>query len=101
VFSFVILPFVMWAAIRFGVSGAALATLVIGTIATLETAFGSGPFAQSSPFVNAVLLDVYFAVLSVSGITLAAVIAEREQLVREQAAMETQLQLSAIVQSSD
>jgi PAS domain S-box-containing protein len=108
VFAFVVLPFVMWAAIRFGVSGAALATFVIATIATLETAFGSGPFAQSSPFVNAVLLDVYFAVLSVSGMTLAAVIAEREQaerereqLVREQATMETRLQLSAAVQSSD
>jgi PAS domain S-box-containing protein len=108
VFAFVILPFVMWAAIRFGVSGAALVTFFVSTIATLETAFGSGPFAQNSPFVNAVLLDVFFAVLSVSGMTLAAVIAEREQaelererLVREQAALETRLQLSAIVQSSD
>ena len=101
VFAFVVFPFVVWSAIRFGVSGTALATLVIATIATLETAFGSGPFAQSSPFVNALLLDVYFAVFSVSGLTLAAVIAEREQLVREQAAMETQLQLSAAVQSSD
>jgi len=108
VFAFVVLPIVMWAAIRFGASGAALATFFVATIATLETAFGSGPFAQNSPFVNAVLLDVFFAVLSMTGMTLAAVIAEREQaelerarLVREQAAMETRLQLSAIVQSSD
>jgi len=81
---------------------------LVATIATLETALGSGPFAQNSPFVNAVLLDVFFAVLSVSGMTLAAVVAEREQaklererLVREQAMLETRLQLSAIVQSSD
>jgi PAS domain S-box-containing protein len=108
VFAFVVLPFVMWAAIRFGVGGAALATFLVATIATLETALGSGPFAQNGPFVNAVLLDVYFAVLSVSGMTLAAVIAEREQaklekerLIREQATLETRLQLSAIVQASD
>jgi PAS domain S-box-containing protein len=108
VFAFVVLPFVMWAAIRFGVGGAALATFLVVTIATLETALGSGPFAQNSPFVNAVLLDVFFAVLSVSGMTLAAAIAEREQtklererLVREQATLETRLQLSAIVQASD
>jgi PAS domain S-box-containing protein len=108
VFAFVALPFVLWAAIRFGVGGAALATFLVATIATLETALGSGPFAQNGPFVNAVLLDVFFAVLSVSGMTLAAVIAEREQaklererLVREQATLETRLQLSAIVQSSD
>jgi PAS domain S-box-containing protein len=108
VLAFAVLPFAMWAAIRFGVSGAALSILVVATIATIETALGSGPFAQNSPFTNAVLLDVFFAVLSVSGITLAAVIAEREyterervQLVRKQAALEARLRLATIVESSD
>src|SRR5882724_4517260 len=97
VFAFVVLPIVMWAAIRFAVSGAALATFFVATIATLETAFGSGPFAQNSPFVNAVLLDVFFAVIAERE----QAELERERLVREQAAMETRLQFSAIVQSSD
>src|SRR5216684_4402721 len=108
VLAFAVLPFVMWAAIRFGVSGATLSTLFIAIIATAETAVGSGPFAQNTPFINAVLLDVFFAVLSVSGMTLAAVIAEREQaerereqLVRKQAAMEARLRLATIVESSD
>jgi PAS domain S-box-containing protein len=108
VLAFAVLPIVVWAAIRFGVSGTALSTLIIAAIATVETAFGSGPFAQNSPFTNAVLLDVFFTVLSVSGITLAAAIAEREQaererewLAREQAAMETRLRLATIVESSD
>ena len=108
VLAFAVLPFIMWAAIRFGVSGATLSTLFVATIATVETAFGSGPFAQNTPFINAVLLDVFFAVLSVSGMTLAAVIAEREQaerereqLVREQAAMEPRLRLATIVESTD
>jgi PAS domain S-box-containing protein len=108
VLAFAVLPFVIWAAIRFGVSGATLSTLLIAIIATAETAFGSGPFAQNTPFTNAVLLDVFFAVLAVSGMTLAAVIAEREQaerereqLVRAQAAMEARLRLATIVESSD
>ena len=108
VLAFAVLPFVMWAAIRFGVSGAAVSILFVATIATVETALGSGPFALNTPFTNAVLLDVFFAVLSVSGLTLAAVIAEREQgerereqLVRKQAAMEARLRLAAIVESSD
>jgi PAS domain S-box-containing protein len=108
IFAFVVLPFVMWGATRFGLSGAALTTLVIATIATLGTGLGYGPFSENSPFVNAVLLDVYFVVLSTTGMTLAAVVAEREraerereQFAREQAAMETRLQLSATVQSSD
>jgi len=106
--AFAVLPCVIWAAIRFGVSGAALSTLIVATIATVETAFGSGPFAQNNPFTNAVLLDVFFTVLSVSGITLAAAIAEREQaegererLAREQAATEARLRLATIVESSD
>src|SRR5207247_4365196 len=74
VLAFTVLPFVMWAAIRFGVSGAALSILLIATIATVETAVGSGPFATSTPFTNAVLLDAFFIVLSVTGITFAAVI---------------------------
>src|SRR5882762_9821865 len=108
VLAFAVLPFVIWAAIRFGVSGATLSTLLVATIATVETAVDSGPFAQNTPFIDAVLLDVFFAVLSVSGMTLAAVIAEREQaerereqLVRKQAAMEVRLRLATIVESSD
>ena len=108
VLAFAVLPFVMWAAIRFGVSGAALSILLVATIATVEAALGSGPFALNTPFIDAVLLDVFFAVLSVSGLTLAATIAEREQAVRErerlvrtQAGLEARLRLATIVESSD
>jgi PAS domain-containing protein len=55
-----------------------------------------------------VLLDVLFAVLAVTGLVLAAVIAEREraesereQLIREQAGIEARLRLAAIVESSE
>jgi PAS domain S-box-containing protein len=105
--AFSVLPFVIWAAIRFGMSGATLSTLFVAVIATVETARGSGPFAQNSPFVNAVLLDLFFGLLSVSAMTLAAVMAEREQaerereqLVREQTAMQARLRLATIVESS-
>ena len=98
VLAFAVLPFVMWAAISFGIGGASLAVFTIATTATIATAFGLGPFAGNSSFTNAVLLDVLFAVLAVSGLTLGAVIAERERakddretLVREQAANETRL----------
>jgi PAS domain S-box-containing protein len=108
VLAFAVLPFVMWGAINFGVGGAALATIWIAAIATVLTALGSGPFAQHTPFVNAVLLDVLFTALAVSGLALASVIAEREgaerereAAIREQAAMEARLHLATIVESSD
>jgi PAS domain S-box-containing protein len=83
VLAFAVLPFVMWAAIKFGTAGASLSVLVTATIATLETAYGHGPFAGNTPFTNAVLLDVFFSVLAVSGLTLSAVIAERDQAARK------------------
>ncbi|MFL5237616.1 MAG: PAS domain S-box protein [Rhizomicrobium sp.] len=108
VLAFTVLPFVIWAAIQFGVSGVSLVTLVVATAATVATALGSGPFALNDSFTDAVLLDVFFAVLAVSGLTLAAVIAEREraeadreELIRKQAAVEARLRLAAIVESSD
>jgi PAS domain S-box-containing protein len=108
ILAFAVLPFVIWAAVRFGLSGATLSTFFIAAIATIETALGYGPFAQNTPFINDLLLSFFFAVLSVSGMTLAAAIAEREQaerereqLVRQQAAIQARLRLAAIVESSD
>lgn len=107
VLAFAVFPFVLWAAIRFGVSGCASSTLFIAVIATAETALGYGPFAQDTPLTNALLLQAFFGVLSLSGLTLAAVITEREdlesarqQLVRERALREARLQLAAVVECS-
>lgn len=106
--AFAVIPFVMWGAVRFGIAGASLAVFEIATIATLLTALGHGPFSANTPFTNAVLLDVLFIVLALSGLSLAAAIAEREraerereQLVRERTATEARLRLAAIVESSD
>jgi len=108
VLGFAVFPFVIWAAIRFGVSGCGLATLAIAAIGTAATARGSGPFARDIPVLSAAMLQLYFAVLAVSGLTLAAVIAEREraesereQLVRNQAANEAQLQAQEVLRESE
>jgi signal transduction histidine kinase len=83
VLAFAVLPFVMWGAINFRTGGATLSVFLIASLATVLTALGSGPFAGSTPFVNAALLDLLFAVLAVSGLTLAAVITERETALTE------------------
>ena len=108
VMAFAVLPFTIWAAIRFGVGITALTIFIVAAIATIETALGSGPFAGNTTFVNAVLLDVFFGVLSVSGLSLATVIAEREYAVRErehivsrQAAMEERLRASDALRESE
>jgi PAS domain S-box-containing protein len=101
VLAFAVFPFVMWAAIRFGVAGCAFTIAIVATIATVTTAYGSGPFAHYSPFIDASLLQIFFFVLSTSGLTLAAALSEREHLERIRLAQEARVHLAAIVESSD
>jgi PAS domain S-box-containing protein len=106
--AFGVLPFIMWSAIRMGTGVTSLSVFIVATIATLETAFGSGPLAGNSQLVNAILLDIFFAVVAITGLTLAGAITERkeaertrERLVREQSAAEARLRLASIIESSD
>lgn len=97
VLALLVFPFVLWAAIRFGVVGTALTNAVITTVALLATAYGMGPFSKDVPFVNALLLELFFGTVTVSGLILSAVIAERketeaerERLIREQATQQAE-----------
>jgi sigma-B regulation protein RsbU (phosphoserine phosphatase) len=87
-FAFGVFPFVLWGAIRFETAGAAVVSFLISAIAVWGTARGLGPFIKGNALQNATLLQSFLGVTSVSGIILAAVIAERAQLIREQSAHE-------------
>ena len=78
VLAFVVFPFVIWAAIRFGIAGSAVVSALVAGVAIWATAAGLGPFVQPNPIRGATLLQVYLGVISVSGLALAAVSAERE-----------------------
>jgi PAS domain S-box-containing protein len=77
VLAFVVFPFVIWAAIRVRLRGVAITILLIAAIAVWATAEGKGPFAESNPMHNVTLLQLFIAVISVTGLMLAAVITER------------------------
>ena len=87
-FAFAVFPFVIWGAMRFEASGAAVVSFLISVIVVGETAYGVGPFAKSEPLQNATLLQCFLAVISISGMTLAAVNSERLQVMRDQAGRE-------------
>lgn len=87
-FAFAVFPFVIWGAIRFQASGAAVVSFLISVIVVGETAYGFGPFAKSDPLHNATLLQCFLAVISISGMTLAAVNSERVRAMRQQVARE-------------
>ncbi len=83
VLAFVVFPFVIWAALRFRVAGAAMAGFLTASVAVWGTSHGHGPFVNHSPLHNAMLLQVFVAVTSLTGLILAAVINEREHIGEE------------------
>src|SRR5579871_6581721 len=84
------------------------AVTIVAEFGKISRFEGAGPFARDTPLVSAALLQLYFAVLSISGLTLAVVIAERERaerererLVREQAAKDARLQAEGVLRESE
>jgi PAS domain S-box-containing protein len=78
VFSLAILPFILWGAVRFSIAGAALSSCIVSAVALWETARGVGPFIGYGTWLQRVeAVQMFITVLSVSGLCLAAVVAER------------------------
>ena len=73
------LPFLLWAAARFGVGGLALCLLAVAVHSISETIDGHGPYVSQTPAENVIALQTSLAVLSVPLVFLAAVIAERRK----------------------
>ena len=76
---YVIFPFTIWAALRFGQRGATTAILLVSGIAILGTAGGMGPFASKSKNDSLVLLQTYLGVVSLTMLILAAATIERRK----------------------
>ena len=78
-FSYVyaIFPVVIWGALRFGPPGAAMATLLVSSLAVWYTLHGLGPFVASTPTHNLALLQTFIAFLAATGLVPAALMAER------------------------
>ena len=71
------LPFFLWAALRFGTGGVAVAVLVVAGWAVIYAARGPGPFGGLTPFENVVSLQIYLISVAVPLLALAALLRER------------------------
>ena len=81
-------PLVMWGAMRFDAAGAATVTFFTAATAIWGTAHGLGPFVDGTPLQNATLLQAFLSIIAVSGLSVAALIAERTHLIRQRAERE-------------
>jgi PAS domain S-box-containing protein len=76
---YLLFPFVIWAALRFGSRGASLMTFVIAVVAVGRTVTGGGPFNTESGGGTLVAVGCYLGIVAVTGLLLAAAVAnERE-----------------------
>jgi diguanylate cyclase (GGDEF)-like protein/PAS domain S-box-containing protein len=76
---FAILPFVVWAALRFGPRGASGATVLVSGIAVLGTVRYAGPFAGETLTESLLLLETFMAVVAVTGLVLGAMAVQRRR----------------------
>jgi PAS domain S-box-containing protein len=75
---YMVFPFVVWAALRFGQRGTTGVTLVTSVVAIWSTLNGWGPFATGSIDQSLIQLQLFMAIAAVTGLLLGAAIAERD-----------------------
>src|SRR5215213_7474882 len=72
------LPFLLWAAVRFGPQGTSTCLLLIMFLAITGATHGHGPFIANSSTENALSIQLFLIVVSIPLMSLAAVITERK-----------------------
>ncbi|HSA56463.1 MAG TPA: ATP-binding protein, partial [Gemmatimonadaceae bacterium] len=82
--SFACLPPLLWAAFRCGQREAATALALLALIATAATATGRGFFVLGTPGESLIVLQTFMAVIGTTTLVTAALVAERETLLRRE-----------------
>jgi len=81
--AYVVFPFLIWAALRFGQSGTVASTFLVTTIAIVRTAQGAGPFARGSVNESLLLLHAFMGIVAVTMLILSADVAQRRRAEEE------------------
>lgn len=95
---FVVFPFIIWGALRFGPPGAAAVTFISAAVSVWGTLRGSGSWASEPVETGLIILHFYFGVVAISGLLLAAAGAQRRRA--EEAARRSEQHLRAVIDSA-
>jgi diguanylate cyclase (GGDEF)-like protein len=79
--TFVILPFVIWAALRFEQREVTTLNAVVCALAIWHTLAGRGPFAAMPPQTSSLLLLAFTSTAVITGLVLNAVVGERSRAI--------------------
>src|SRR2546423_2754490 len=88
-------PFLIWAAVRFGSRGASAAICTLTFLAIWSAGHGYGPFSTRSAEENALSIQMFLIVMSVPLLLLASVIEERSKGVTTLREREERISLAA------
>jgi len=88
------LPFLLWAAIRFGPRGSSTALMVVSIFEIWGAIHGLGPFAAQAPEMNALSVQLFLILASMPLLFLTALIKERERAQEVVIQEEKRLQLA-------
>ncbi|GAA3365612.1 MASE1 domain-containing protein [Streptomyces antimycoticus] len=80
---FLVFPFLIWAALRFQLAGAAPCSLIVSVLAIAATAEGTGPFSHHSLPARMVTLQAFNGSTALTALLLSAIITERNATRRQ------------------
>jgi two-component system sensor kinase FixL len=89
------LPFLLWAAVRFGTRGATAAICAVVLLSILGAAHGHGPFSGKSTEENALFVQLFLIFRSLPLLFVAALIEERDNVVETLREREARINLAA------
>lgn len=89
------LPLILWAAVRFGVTGASGAVLIVGSMLLWRTLSGTSLFNVGDAETNVFAVQIFLIGLSVPILLLAATIAETQQAERSTRESEERMAFAA------
>jgi PAS domain S-box-containing protein len=94
-YPYLLFPFVVWAALRFGGRGASLMTFVVSVVAVWRTVAGGGPFNGITGGGTLFAVGCYLGIVAVTGLLLAAAVThERETATEELRRRDEQLRVA-------
>ena len=90
-------PFLLWAAVRFGIIGASTSMVVVGFVAVWGAVHRLGPFTGNTPLHDVLSLQLFLLVAGTSFMLLAAVVEEHKATEQSLGESEERLRLAAKV----
>jgi PAS domain S-box-containing protein len=92
---FLPLPFLLWAAVRFGALGASTGVSIVGFLAIWSASHGHGPFSSGTAEQNALSIQIFLIGLAIPLLFLAAVVEGRATGETELGESESRFQIVA------